>query len=181
MIVSESYSQKDSSIIVHDIDSSLTDTLRIKKHSPKLATYMSVVLPGLGQAYNKKYWKIPIIYAGFGTLIYLYKQNNDNLTLADTAYNQLMRDPTIEYLDVNGYVITTTDDAKLMKDEYRKSRDFNAILIVMLYVLNIVDASVDAHFYNFDISDDLSIRIEPTMINTISTNKTFGVKLNVYF
>jgi len=153
-----------------------------KKHSPKLATYMSVALPGLGQAYNRQYYKVPIIYGGFGVFSYFFLKNNTYYKEAKEAYTLLHEDSTgLLQLELHGYLLSNPDDAKLMKDEYRKSRDLMAIGVIVLYVLNIIDASVYAHFYNFDITDDLSIRMEPVILKTISSHQTVGLKLNVYF
>ncbi len=146
-------------------------------HSPKKATIYSAVLPGLGQAYNKKYWKIPFIYIGFGAIGYFIDWNNDNYQLSKTAYIHLTDDDDnttaylklkgIEYYDLNN----ASDRANLAtaltkrQDYYRRNRDFLIISMLGFYGLNIIDASVDAHLFNFDVGDDLTLNWQPTMMN----------------
>ena len=130
-------------------------------HSPKKASIYSAVLPGLGQAYNKKYWKIPIVYAGLGACIYFFKSNNDEY--------QKTRKALIARLDTDSTTIdnTFTDprytDALLQdrKNYYRKNRDLSAIIGLLVYVANIIDADVDAHMMNFNVDDNLSLRVSP--------------------
>jgi hypothetical protein len=142
------------------------------------ATVMSAIIPGLGQAYNKKYWKVGIIYAGFGGLGYLFYINNFN-------YNQfrealiLSQEPGQNGF-AHGY---STTQLSTLKAQYRKNRDFAAIGLAAIYLLNIVDANVDAHLKTFDVSDDLSISVDPwqTIYNTgnrIKTANGLSIKLN---
>lgn len=146
-------------------------------HSPKKATIYSAILPGLGQAYNKKYWKIPLIYAGFGGIGYFIHWNNKNYNIMKSAYNDLTDDDasTDSYADleyVSYYDLDNTTEYSNFKtnlnkqqDYYRRNRDLLIISAVAFYGLNIIDASVDAHFFDFDISEDLSFNWEPTMQN----------------
>ncbi len=121
------------------------------------ASIMSACLPGLGQAYNKKYWKLPIIYGGLVGFGYMFVVNNEE-------YNYY-RQNLISAADDDPTTINTTrydiDQLQTQKITYRKRRDIAAVGIVLLYILNIIDANVDAHLKTFDVSDDLSIRIEP--------------------
>ncbi len=116
---------------------------------------MSALLPGLGQAYNKKYWKIPILYAGAGVLIYSINFANKKYSTYRTAYK----------LRVNGDTSATNfpqyseDNLLLLRDYYRRNRDLSVIISAFVYILNIVDASVDAHLFFFDVSDKLSFTI----------------------
>lgn len=116
---------------------------------PRKASIMSTILPGLGQAYNKKYWKIPIIYVGLGGLGYWFVTNNQQYNF---YHENLIGQNTTRY---------TPDQLEVEKLDYRKKRDFAAIGIAVLYVLNIIDANVDAHLKTFDVSDNLSIHVEP--------------------
>lgn len=150
------------------------------EHSPKKATLYSAILPGLGQAYNKKYWKIPLIYAGFGTIGYFIHWNNDNYTTLKQAYADLTdgdvfgpEDPTNSYLKLEAaqyydfYNSTDYNNFKTGLDKqqsyFRRNRDLLIISIIGFYGLNIIDASVDAHLYDFDISEDLTFNWQPTM------------------
>ncbi len=147
------------------------------EHSPRKAALYSAVLPGLGQVYNRKWWKIPIVYGGFATLGYFIKWNNDEYKTAKTAYKDLTdSDPeTVSYLklkQISYYKLDSPADvANLEKgltqsqDYYRRNRDLLVILTFAFYGLNIIDASVDGHFFNFDISDDLTMKVKPTFVN----------------
>jgi hypothetical protein len=132
-------------------------------HSPKKAAMYSAILPGLGQAYNKKYWKIPLVYGGFATLGYFIRWNNKEYSTARQAYKDLTdKDPdTKSYMDLKQivyYNLNNPADVANLKsglvssqDYYRRNRDLLIIITVAFYGLNIIDASVDGHFFNFDI------------------------------
>lgn len=132
----------------------------VRNHSPKKATIYSAILPGLGQAYNRKYWKIPVIYGIGGLLTYFVIDNNKQYIQYKNAFkirmdgNPATVDPYIN--------IYTDDDLKVLKDYYRRNRDLSYIGIGATYILNIVDAAVDAHLFYFDISDDLTLKAEPS-------------------
>ena len=160
-----------------DIDSThieVVDEDATKVHSPKKATILSAVVPGAGQAYNKKYWKIPLIYAGFATIGYFIHWNNDNYGVMKLAYSDLTDgDPTTgshvdlypegwDFTDETNYNNAKTSITK-QQDYYRRNRDLLIISIVGFYGLNIIDASVDAHLFDFDISEDLTFNWQPTM------------------
>jgi hypothetical protein len=116
---------------------------------PRKASIMSAIFPGLGQAYNKKYWKMPIIYAGLVGFGYLFVTNNQQYNF---YRNNLIGENTTRY---------SADQLQVEKLDYKKKRDFDAIGITVLYILNIIDANVDAHLKTFDVSDNLSIHVEP--------------------
>lgn len=153
-------------------------------HSAKRATIYSAILPGLGQAYNKKYWKIPIIYAGFGTLIYFISTNGNEYRLFRDAYNLVATGDSLAY-DSNEYVEKYNEDLNLLKEGrnyYRRNLELNYILAGLLYILNIVDASVDANLYNFDVSDEISLRFEPVRSqNIFAPEPSVGLTLRMKF
>lgn len=151
------------------------------KHSPKLAATLSAVLPGLGQAYNKKYWKIPIVYIGIGTLAYLSLRNNFYYQNFKTAYKNLYETNPNGYYYMNNTTYTLTG-LEAGKNYYRRYRDMYAIFTVGVYVLNIVDAAVDGYLYDFDISDDLSLKIQPDVM-PLAQNYLWnaGVKICLFF
>lgn len=158
-------------------------------HSPKKATIYSAILPGLGQAYNKKYWKIPLVYIGFGTIGYFIHWNNDNYKVMKTAYIDLTEGTGDSYLDIKPDWIDLEDDTDVesfatsiskQQDYYRRNRDLLIIGIIGFYGLNIIDASVDAHLFDFDMSEDLTFNWQPTMINTNSQN-VYGVHCTFTF
>ena len=162
------------------------------EHSPRRATIYSVVLPGLGQAYNKKYWKIPIIYAGFGAFGYFIHWNNQNYQIMKRAYSDFTDGDktTNSYLDLDGaqfYDLSNVRDSVNFKtaiskqqDYYRRNRDLLVILTVGFYGLNIIDASVDAHFFDFDISEDLSLNWQPLMYY-YNDQKIYGIRCTFTF
>jgi hypothetical protein len=156
------YSQDTTLVITKD--GVLTDTSTITSHSAHKATIYSLVLPGLGQAYNKKYWKIPVIYAGFGYLGYSIKINRDEMLKFTAAYRFIANDEPGE--PVNEYVTKYPNTSDLLRgrDFYRRKVELNIIYSAVWYILNLVDAAVDAHFFDYDISDDLALRIKPAII-----------------
>jgi hypothetical protein len=147
-------------------------------HSPHKATIYSAILPGAGQFYNRKYWKPPIIYAALGGLIYSFVYNNNKYMDYRTAYKYRIDNDTTT---IDKYVgIYSTTNLNTLQKEYHRYRDLSAIGILAVYVLNVVDANVDAQLYNFDVSDELSLRVRPMIINIAGTNRT-GVSLKLTF
>lgn len=154
-----------------DLNGQGTDTIPVTKveesgekekkpHSIRRATIFSSVLPGLGQAYNKKYWKIPIIYAGFGVMTYFIIYNTSEFKEYEEAYVYTANGET--YPIDNDYVGRyTLDQLQSGMDTYRKYRDLSYIITGLWYVFNILDAHVDAHFIDYDISDDLTLMWQP--------------------
>jgi hypothetical protein len=138
----------------------IKDTASKAFHNPKLAAGLSAILPGLGQAYNKKYWKVPLVYAGFATLGYFIDYNNDYYKLFKRSYLAKTDGDTSTNEE---YSYLSADRLLDLTAEFRRTRDLVIIGTVVWYLLNIVDATVDAHLYSFDVSDDLSVRYYPTM------------------
>lgn len=144
-------------------------------HSPKKAAIYSAILPGLGQAYNKKYWKIPLVYGGFAAFGYFIGWNNDFYVTSKRAYSDLTDkdESTNSYMNlkqIGYYDLSNPTDVENLKrglldsqNYYRRNRDLLVILTVAFYGLNIIDASVDAHFFNWDISDKLTMNWQPSM------------------
>lgn len=157
------------------------DTLKIKKHNPKTAAWMSAVVPGLGQVYNKKYWKIPIVYVGLGVCGYFAWTNTDQYRKYKETYRfRVGVDST-----ATDWFPNATDNTVLeMKEYHHKNLEISYIAAGLIYLLNIIDATVDAHLYDFDISDDLSLRVEPTMMSLSSVGPSAtptGLKLTLRF
>lgn len=139
-----------------------TDTIQPAPiHSPRKATIFSAVLPGLGQAYNKKYWKIPIIYGAFGTLGYFIYDNNSNYKLYKNAYSSRTDDDPLTVDEFEG--LYTTENLKVLREYYRRNLELTVIFTFAAYSLNIIDAAVDAHLFDFDVSQDLSLHIQPSI------------------
>lgn len=161
------------------------DSVSVVEHSPHKATIYSMILPGLGQAYNKKYWKIPIIYAGFGVFYYLIDYNATEYQLWRDAYNHTLLDPDGLEEPVNEYEELYGDNPdflKSQKNDARRYRDLNWILAGLWYVLNVLDATVDAHLFSWNVDDNLSLRLEPHMYTPSLNHKPAGgVKLSLRF
>lgn len=136
----------------------------IKKHSPKKATIYSAILPGLGQIYNRKWWKVPILYAGFAGVGYAIGFNQKYyLDFRQALKDRIDDDPNTIDPYVNKYSAANLDE---LQQYYRKNRDLSYIILGAVYVLNIIDANVDAHLFDFDVSNDLSMNIKPAAIPT---------------
>jgi hypothetical protein len=152
-----------------------------KKHSPKLAVLLSTVVPGLGQAYNKKYWKIPIIYAGLGYCVYMTRRDNKLYNNFKKSYLELYnsgKPDSIIYLYGVEYTLNGLESGK---NYYRRYRDLFVIFTSGIYLMNIIDANVDAQLFDFDISDDISLRIVPTAIDGGMAGPITGFKLSLKF
>ncbi len=177
------------------IDSTKLEEVPVKAeivHSPKKATLYSAILPGLGQAYNKKYWKIPIIYAGFGTIGYFIGWNNGFYKTYKQAYSDLTdgNSETNSHLDLDAaqyYDLDNSTDYNNFKtglsnqSEYlRRNRDLLIISMIGFYGLNIIDASVDAHLFDFDISEDLTMNWQPA-VKTFEKQLVYGAYFTFNF
>lgn len=132
-----------------------------KTHSPVTAGWMSAVLPGLGQGYNHKYWKIPIVYAGFGATGFCVYYFNKNYTKLRTEYRHRLNGETDQLLEE--YADLGIDNIRMMKETQQKNMEISIIVMVLWYAVNIVDAVVDAHLFTFDISDNLSLHVQPDL------------------
>jgi len=127
--------------------------------SPRKAAILSSVLPGLGQIYNKRYWKVPIIYAGLLTSTYYINDNNIQYKRYKNAYlKRLDNNPNNDDF-VGEY---SSGDLLILKDFYRRNREISILCFLGTYIINILDASVDSHLFDYDISEDISLQIKPT-------------------
>ena len=148
------------------------DSLILK--SPKKATIMSAVIPGLGQIYTKNIWKVPFIYAAGAALIYGIQFNYNGYTDFRDAYNaEVDDDPNT----INPYAGSNWDESALalFRDAYRKNLDLSVIGLSLLYIANLVDANVGAHLYYFRINKDLELSMRPVLKNDIAQ---LSLKLN---
>lgn len=148
--------------------------------SPAKAAFYSAILPGLGQAYNKKYWKIPIVYGAIGAGVYFIMDNNKKHNQYRDEYKKRL---------ANGGAIDTSDPTygKLSTESvirgqkfYQKNRDLSVLITAGLYILNIVEANVDAHLLQFNVNDDLSLK--PNLhTNPYTFNQNVGFTLTYQF
>ncbi len=133
------------------------------KHSPDKATLYAAILPGLGQAYNRKYWKIPIVYAGFGVGGYSISFNRDKYRLFKEAYRYVSAGDTSP--TDNPYVTRyNAYQLQVGRDYYRRNLEISYIGTGVWYLLTIVDAIVDAHLFDYDIDENLSLSLAPDVI-----------------
>ena len=168
--------------------------------SPKKASIYAALFPGLGQIYNRKYWKLPIVYGGYAGLIYVLGWNNNQYKDFFKGYRIIsqyssaaaMKPAERKFLDnmIKNRSISLDNQStftyfsaqfKSGKDYFRRNRDLTIIGIAALHVLSIIDASVDANLFDFDISDDLSMRIEPVPVNFGNQNLVMGLNLSINF
>jgi hypothetical protein len=153
-----------------------------KTHSVAKAAIYSAVLPGLGQAYNRKYWKIPIIYAGFGVIGYFVITNNKNFKDFKEAYVYTANNETypIDNPYVGKYTLSQLQEAM---DFYERNRDLSYIIGGVWYIANILEAYVDAHFFEYDISEDISMKISPsvTRMPDMANQTAPGLKISLKF
>lgn len=159
----------------------LNDSVKKKEHNPRKATRLSLFCPGLGQAYNRQYWKIPIAIAAVVIPTYLYLYYNsiyNKLQFAIQANNQIKLnndsslfkniDPLVKDLSVNSLALNRT--------AFRQARDINILYFFLGWGLNVADATVSGHLKNFNVTNDISLHIEPTL----NTN-SFGIGLTFNF
>ena len=147
--------------------------------APAKAAFYSAVIPGLGQAYNKKYWKIPIIYAGMATGVYFYIDNNKDYNLFRDAYKRRLAGFTDDQFYGDGDTPIVSND-RLINAQRRaqKNKDYSIVTVIAFYALNIIDANVDAHLKQYDISEDLSLGPE-MYFNSITQRPNYGLSLKL--
>ncbi len=160
---------------------------------PTKATWLAIAIPGGGQIYNRKYWKLPIVYGGFVGCIYAYNWNNQMYSDYRQAYLDIMdSDPNSDSYkdffrpgyDFEGNKEYLTEVFKKRKDRYRRWRDLSVFAFVGVYVLSVIDAYVDAQLSSFDISDNLNITVEPEFNNNNLGNINkgyYGVNCHINF
>ncbi|HMT74122.1 MAG TPA: DUF5683 domain-containing protein [Chitinophagaceae bacterium] len=138
----------------------------MQAHSPRKAAIKSAILPGLGQIYNKKYWKLPLVYGALGTCGGIFAYNIKWYKKTRFAYTVLYNkdsasfdkvDPKLRFLVANNRL----DDLRYYRNAYRRDVDYSALFFLVFWGLNVVDATVDAHLKSFDVSPDLSLQVRP--------------------
>jgi hypothetical protein len=161
------------------------DTLLPKEEydplAPSKAAFYSAVVPGLGQVYNKKYWKIPIIYAGMAAGLYFYKQQDDDYDRFRNAYKRRLAGYTDDEFYGNGAQPLISNDRLInAQKSAQKNKSISLIVTVAFYLLNVVDANVDAHLRQYEVSEDLSL--EPSFdYNQLNSKPQYGMSLTYRF
>lgn len=149
------------------------------RYDPRKAILFAAILPGLGQIYNKKYWKLPLVYAGFigfGYGVQFYQKGYKDFK---GGLFDLLESGATE-INVRGYSWDETQLRRLVT-KYRRERDFFLILSAGMYLLQMVDAHVDAHLKEFDLNPNLQVSIQPTLNNDMLTGRTAGISLILKF
>ena len=168
------------------IDSLVEIRKPINPLSPAKAAFYSAILPGLGQAYNKKYWKIPIVYGALGTGIYFYTSNNKEYIRYRDAYKSRLAGFTNDefYLDSQGNQLAsprvTLEGLERGQKFFRKNKEVSLLVLMGIYALNIIDANVDAHLLQYNVDENLSLAPH-FKINEIDATSNLGLTLNFNF
>jgi hypothetical protein len=156
------------------------DTTRIviNPNAPAKAAFFSAVFPGLGQAYNKKYWKIPIVYIGLGLGMYSYTWNHDKYHLYRDEYKRRLAGTA----DPNHPIYSGKSNDWVIRGQkfHQRNRDLSALITGVIYILNIVDANVDAHLMQFNVNDNLSLQPNLNQ-NDLDFKYNYGVTLSYHF
>ncbi len=150
-------------------------SIKKKVYSPRVAAIRSAILPGLGQIYNKKYWKLPIVYGALGTtgavFVYNLKNYKDLKQAYIGRYNARVNKDSTEYWKIKPELIRLSEESlRFNRDQFRRNLDYSVLVFLLLWGLNVIDASVDAHLKSFDVSPDLSLQIRPGRSEMAGTN-----------
>ena len=166
------------SIFTQEIDEKLE---KKKVLAPAKAAFFSAVLPGLGQAYNKKYWKIPIVYAALGSGIYFHNQNNDSYKRYRGAYKRRLAGFSDDEFWGSGVTPNISNDGLIRaQKQLKRNKEMSILVTIGLYALNIIDANVDAHLRQFNVNNDLTL--EPVFeLNPIDTKANYSISLKYRF
>lgn len=150
-----------------------------KRFDPRKALLYSAVFPGAGQFYNKKYWKMPIVYGGFAALISVANFYHEENIRFRTQLFDLINDPQPGGLSTPDRL--TKDQLRTLVDRTRRERDFFIIMNGLLYLLQMVDAHIDAHLKEFDVNPKMQVSLEPMMENSMMTGRNTGIVLKIKF
>lgn len=168
------------------VDSIVTQSVTVDALAPAKAAFFSAILPGLGQAYNKKYWKIPIVYAAIGTGVYFYIRNDNELNRFRDAFKRRLAGFTDDefYFDGQGNRLATprvtTDRLQDAQKLFRRNKEVSLLVILGFYALNIIEANVDAHLLQYNIDENLSLAPH-YKFNQMEATSDIGLSLNFKF
>lgn len=187
-LIAQSKKKKDKAELLENIviEDSIQVSTTIDALTPAKAAFYSAILPGLGQAYNKKYWKIPIVYAAIGTGVYFYISNNSEYNRYRDAFkSRLAGFETDEfYFDSSGTKLTSprvsTDGLQRAQKLFRKNKELSLLVTIGLYALNIIDANVDAHLLQYNVDENLTL-VPHYKFNDINASNNVGLSLNFKF
>lgn len=184
LVAGNIYAQEDTLVVAPAGNVVIEEPLDYKPYdalAPARAAFYSAVLPGLGQAHNGKYWKIPIAYGGLGVGVYFYLNNDKQYERYRSIYKRRLAGFTDdEFTTPQGVQRVTNDGLIRAQRFYQRNKELSLLVIAGVYALNIIDANVDAHLQQFNVSEDLSLR--PAVNFNEHTGSTgYGVSLNFNF
>lgn len=187
-------SQQKDTLIVKDTTGTIMASSKVKHgiwrdstgkrtFQPRKAAIYSAILPGLGQIYNKKYWKVPIVYTAIGIPIYAYFYNKNwynrtRYALTVASMDHTSQEYTDALLTVNSELVplvegTKTNSLLNYRNDFRKNMDYSILFTLLFWGLNVVDATVDAHLKGFNVNENLSMQVKPAIIS----NQAIGISL----
>jgi hypothetical protein len=154
--------------------------------APSKAAFYSAILPGLGQIYNKRYWKAPIVWGAMGTGIYVYSFNNTEYRRARNAFKRRLAGfEDDEFFDLNGDGVgpdVSSEALQSAQENTQRDRDLALVITIALYALNIIDANVDSHLKQYNVSDDLAVDFNPVIdINPFTNDLNYGMAMVIKF
>jgi len=167
-----------------DTTRAVADSQRVRPYNPKIAAIRSAIVPGLGQIYNKKYWKVPIIYAALGTsagiFVYNLKNYRDTKFAYRVKYNmRVFRTDSASFSQIKDHLKPLSEESlRFYRNQYRRDIDYSALFFLVFWGLNVVDAAVDAHLKSFDVGPDLGLYIRPGKSDVAGTH---GISLVLAF
>ena len=164
----------------------VTKQKNINPLAPSKAAFYSAILPGLGQIYNKRYWKAPIVWGAIGTGIYVYSINNTEYRRARNAFKRRLAGfEDDEFWDLNGDGFgpdLTSEALQGAQENTQRDRDLALVITIALYALNIIDANVDSHLKQYNVSDDLAVDFNPYLdINPFTNKPNYGMAMVIKF
>ncbi|MEC3965555.1 DUF5683 domain-containing protein [Flagellimonas halotolerans] len=164
----------------------VTKKENINPLAPSKAAFYSAILPGLGQIYNKRYWKAPIVWGAIGTGIYVYSYNNTEYRRARNAFKRRLagfEDDEFWDLNSDGSGPDLTSEAlQEAQENTQRDRDLALVITIALYALNIIDANVDSHLKQYNVSDDLAVDFNPYLdINPFTNRPNYGMAMVIKF
>jgi len=164
----------------------VTKKENINPLAPSKAAFYSAILPGLGQIYNKRYWKAPIVWGALGTSIYVYSFNNTEYRRARNAFKRRLAGfADDEFYDINGDGSgpdVSSEALQEAQESSQRDRDLALVISIALYALNIIDANVDSHLKQYNVSDDLAVDFNPYIeINPFTNKPNYGMAMVIKF
>ena len=187
VILANAQAQDSLAIITQDdsLQAEIKDTVLLKsyaaRYDPRKALLYAAVVPGMGQIYNKKYWKLPLVYGGFIAIGYAINFYQEGYTKYKTELYYNLENGYTDDNDIRPGDQYTTSNYRKIVDQYKRERDFMIILMGGMYLLQIVDAHVDAHLKEFDLNPNLKVSIQPTVEQNSLIGRQSGVSLIIKF